>query len=68
MPTVNNRGLLFWSSAFGCEPRRGNSKRDAGCPVSRLPICGCASARLSLVAGDNPYPGNQSSLKWEAQP
>jgi hypothetical protein len=30
MPTVNNRGRLFWGSAFGCEPRRGNGSRDSG--------------------------------------
>jgi hypothetical protein len=49
MPTVNNRGRLFWGSAFGCEPRacpersegRGNSKRDAGLSgVALWPICG----------------------------
>jgi len=31
MPTVNNRGRLFWGSAFGCEPRRGNA--EGGSPV-----------------------------------
>ncbi len=28
MPTVNNRGRLFWGSAFGCEPRRGNAQGE----------------------------------------
>ena len=26
MATVKNRGRLFWASALGCEPRRGNSE------------------------------------------
>ena len=42
MPTVNNRGRLFWGSACGCEPRRGNSKvrhhfGGSGLFVSRPP-------------------------------
>jgi hypothetical protein len=38
MPTVNNRGRLFWGSAFGCEPRACPKleRREGQCPARNL--------------------------------
>jgi hypothetical protein len=64
MPTVNNRGRLFLGSAFGCEPRRGNGRRNsadrflggrASRPSPRVATQGAASdfpvTALCLFAG-----------------
>jgi hypothetical protein len=38
MPTVNNRGRLFWGSAFGCEPGGATESATSDFPVLALSL------------------------------
>jgi hypothetical protein len=50
MPTVNNRGRLFWGSAWRLEPRRGNWPVQLHRPFFRRTAC-AGQARGETSAG-----------------